>query len=458
MKTSVLKQHIRKSILLFVGWLLWASCSDFLDVKPDGKLAVPTKLKDLNALLNNNSIMNQNLPGETEESADNIYLSDDVFNAEEEYARNVYLWKEKYLFAENSRINAWYNTYQAVYSSNAVLEGLASIGLTNTNRDQFNQLKGWALFLRALRYYYAAQIWAPVYNESTAGTAIGLPIRTHTDFNTPTVRATVEDTYGLIVDDLKSAIFLLPASERISKTIPGRAAAFGLLARVYLSMQKYDEAGKYADSCIMLHPKLLEYDAIDPTPTYPFEQFNEEVVFEAGLRTTILTPNVAKVNPELYRLYDEEDLRKNLFFVKSDDGTFRFRGGYNSFVGFAGIASDEMYLIRAEYYARNGDIPEALSDINDLLRRCWPSDGTFQELRISDQSTLLDTIITERRKQLLFRGLRWTDLRRLNLEGAEITLTREVNGEMYTLPPNSLRYTLPIPDDIIQLTGIPQNP
>lgn len=453
-----MKQYIKKSFLLFVGGFLWTSCTDFLDAKPDGKLAVPTTLKDLNALLSNYDVMNQNLPGEIEESSDNIYLTDDVFNALEEHSQNVYLWKEKHLFAENSRINAWYNTYQAVYSSNAVLESLASIGLTNANRDQFNQLKGWALFLRALRYYYAAQTWAPVYDESTAGTAIGLPIRTHTDFNTPTVRATVEDTYGLIVDDLKSAISLLPASGRISKTIPNKAAAFGLLARVYLSMQKYDDARKYADSCIMLHPELLAYETIDSNITYPFEQFNEEVIFDAGVGTGILNPNRAKVNLELYKLYDDNDLRKQLFFEVEDNGTFRFRGGYNAYVGFAGIAADEMYLIRAECYAREGEISKALSDINRLLRRSWASDATYQDLLLTNQSELLDTIITERRKQLLFRGLRWTDLRRLNLEGAEITLTREVNGKTYKLLPNSLRYTLPIPDDIIRLTGMTQNP
>src|SRR5690606_38995216 len=131
----------------------------------------------------NYSIMNQNLPGEAEESADNLYLPDEVFNAREEYSQNVYLRKDRNQFTENSRINAWYNTYGAVYSSNAVLEGLGAIGLTDANRDQFNQLKGWALFLRALRYYYAAQIWAPPYEESTAEAQMGLPLRTHTDFN-----------------------------------------------------------------------------------------------------------------------------------------------------------------------------------------------------------------------------------------------------------------------------------
>ena len=67
-------------------------------------------------------------------------------------------------------------------------------------------------------------------------------------------------------------------------------------------------------------------------------------------------------------------------------------------------------------------------------------------------------ILLERRKELLMRGLRWMDLKRLNMEGAAITLTRTVNGQVYTLPPNDLRYALPIPEDVIAISGMQQNP
>lgn len=56
------------------------------------------------------------------------------------------------------------------------------------------------------------------------------------------------------------------------------------------------------------------------------------------------------------------------------------------------------------------------------------------------------------------RGLRWMDLKRLNKDSANIILTRQVNGQTYTLQPNDLRYALPLPEDIIQITGMQQNP
>jgi len=67
--------------------------------------------------------------------------------------------------------------------------------------------------------------------------------------------------------------------------------------------------------------------------------------------------------------------------------------------------------------------------------------------------------LKERRKELLFRGLRWTDLRRLNLDPRfAVTLARNVSGQIYSLPPEDPRYAWPIPDDEIQASGIPQNP
>jgi hypothetical protein len=66
--------------------------------------------------------------------------------------------------------------------------------------------------------------------------------------------------------------------------------------------------------------------------------------------------------------------------------------------------------------------------------------------------------LLERRRELLFRGLRFTDLLRLNKEGYQIALLRNLNGQQYALPPNSPLYVLPIPPDEIALTGEEQNP
>ena len=121
-----------------------------------------------------------------------------------------------------------------------------------------------------------------------------------------------------------------------------------------------------------------------------------------------------------------------------------------------GIATDEVYLTRAECYARAGKVSEAMNDLNTLMIKRWKA-GTFIPFTATSTSEALSIILEERRKETLFRGLRWLDLRRLNSEGANITLTRNVDNQTYKLEPNSPRYALPLPPDVISLTGIPQN-
>ena len=70
----------------------------------------------------------------------------------------------------------------------------------------------------------------------------------------------------------------------------------------------------------------------------------------------------------------------------------------------------------------------------------------------------LAKVLTERRKELLMRGLRWTDLRRLNRDSRfAVTLSRTVQGQEYLLPPGDPRYTLLIPNEVIVNSGIAQN-
>jgi hypothetical protein len=98
-----------------------------------------------------------------------------------------------------------------------------------------------------------------------------------------------------------------------------------------------------------------------------------------------------------------------------------------------------------------------MTDLNTLLRKRWKS-GTFADRTASSDADALNLILIERRKELVFRGLRWSDLRRLNLDGANITLTRKISGINYTLSPNDSRWVFLIPAQEINQSGIPQNP
>ena len=106
---------------------------------------------------------------------------------------------------------------------------------------------------------------------------------------------------------------------------------------------------------------------------------------------------------------------------------------------------------------RNGNVVNGLDDLNILLKNRFAS-TSFVPLSITDSQIALDTILAERRKELIYRELRWMDVKRLNKEGRNITLKKSVNGVGYTLPPNDLRFAVAIPEDIIARSRMQQNP
>jgi tetratricopeptide (TPR) repeat protein len=321
-----------------------------------------------------------------------------------------------------------------------------------------NNAVGQAHYHRARAFYNLAQIFTLAYDPTSAPKDLGIPLRMATDFNVVSERASNEETYQQIIQDLKKAIALLPVLQP-SVVRPSKPAAYGLLSRVYLAMNKYNEAKLYADSCLSFNFKFLDFNTLNATLTYPVTRFNSEV-----LNDNLISPsapvqiNITKTVPELYNQYAANDLRKVIFFRTNTGNTYTFKGSYLGNNGlFGGVAIDEVILNRAECLIRAGDVNNGLKDLNALLVNRYKT-GTYVPYVNLSQTDALNLVLLERRKELLMRCLRWTDIKRLNKMGANIVLKRDVNNTIYTLEPNSPRYALPIPEDIIAISGMLQNP
>lgn len=442
-------------IILLTHLLIFSSCKKYLDAKPDKMLVVPNTLRDIQALLDNNSTMNRFSPAAGESSADDYYLADEAWaSMYYESSRRTYLWQTG-IFNDHFP-NDWSTTYDAVYFANIALENIADIPRQPSNAKDWDNVKGSALFFRAKAFFEAAIVWAKAYDASSASSDLGIPLRLTSDFNIPSERARVKETFECITGDLKEAIQLLP-EKPLHVMRPSKGAAFGLLARVLLYMQDHTNAEAYADSALKINSILIDYNTLDPSSYYPVPRFNEEVI----MNSIMLIPEnlyYGYIDSNLYRSYAEDDLRKAVFFKPSTEGFPQFYGSYfESGNLFNGIATDEMYLIRAECAARNGDIKTSLDDLNFLLSKRYKA-GTFTPYNTANADEALGWVLAERRKELVYRGLRWMDLKRLNQETAyAVSLKRTINGKTYELPPNDKRYALPIPDDVISLTGMEQN-
>lgn len=123
------------------------------------------------------------------------------------------------------------------------------------------------------------------------------------------------------------------------------------------------------------------------------------------------------------------------------------------------MLSDEVYLIRAECRARSGDLSGAMSDLNALLKKRWNKSAIFREYTANTIEEAVKLILTERRKELLYRGTMWSDMRRMSLEPTyALSFSRSINGQLYQLLPNGSGYIHQIPQVIIELSGMEQNP
>lgn len=449
--------------LLVAAVLPVSSCRKaFLGQKPSTDLLVPNSLTVFQELLDNTQVMNIS-PALGEVSADNYYLLYDTWVALDTKEYNAYIWAPD-LFDGQGLVSDWDIPYQQVFYANTVLQGLEGIQPDSADQEKWNMLKGWALFNRAFAFYNIAQLFAEPYDSSTASIDAGIPIRLSPDINERTVRASIHASYAQILTDLDAAEALLPATIPVNNlNRPCKLAVQALLARIYLSVRDYADAEKYADSALNVYHDLIDYNTLDTNAVIPVANNLPEILYQSnfpqpGNGNTLqgLICGGCIVDTNLMASYDRNDLRRKVFYFQRAQDTFILKGSYSGTIfPFSGLATDELYLIRAECNARAGNTVNSLNDLDTLLTYRWRK-GTFTAY--SNTVAALDTVLAERRKELAFRGIRWSDLRRLNQEGWNITLHRNINGQSYLLPPGSNLYTLPIPPDVIQLSHIPQNP
>ncbi len=438
--------------------LACTGCSkDWLDAKPEASIAVPSDLEDFQALLDNPNI--HQYPGLGEAGSDNYYVDQSVISSLGQYGLDFYLWSKNGW--SYPTLYEWEFPYQGILVSNLVLEGLAKKGVKELNPGKWNEVAGNAYFFRALAYAGLIEQFANVYNAATADTDQGVPLRLSSNINEQQGRVSIQTVYNQIIADLGQSAGLLPATARY-RTRPVRTAAYGLLSRVYLSIDQYDSARKYSQLALSLYDQLLDFNTLTYNDQFSLPQYydNPEVIFYTPMLTApTLYQYAATVDSSLYKSYDANDLRK-LHFFRDNGGRIVWAGSYSGNVSqlFGGIAASELYLILAEVYARKGETTPALELLNKLLVKRF-SAAHFVPATAASAAEALQVILQERRKETAFRGLRWADLRRFSKQPASaVTVKRFANNETVVLAPGDKKYAWIIPPSEVLASGIPQNP
>lgn len=538
---------MKKIFIYFLSILLLSGCSDFLtleDLTQKNSSNFPQTPDDIySSLLSAYAAI-----GEIE----GVYwqnflilseiMSDDRFGGGSTVDRMILAVNEYKKNQDNMYSYIWSKYYKGIHRVHFVLESLDKV--TWESEQQKNKIIGQAHFLRGLMYFDLCRLFGTV----------PLVLSTQSE-SLP--KAPVDDLYSLIFSDLKKAITLLPSTQ-LSEIADGERglatkwAAEALMARAYLFYSGYykkesislddgtslnkQEVINYLENCIASSGHNLISDFRNLWPySYSNKEYgyakdnnlewigedgaNVETVFAwkyspkagnfanrvnlyFGIKGQDQIPfgkgwGFGTVNPQLYELWPDEDLRKQASIYYVNDPT----EGTTGYVWNGEANQQETGYWQKKY------IPINVRDANDKIVNysvvMYGATTNFQEnntqdivvIRFADVLLMaaelgapksqeylnkvrtraklpsvpvtLDNIKKERRFELAFEGIRYYDLLRWGDAEKEINKIKDVPAyNLNVLTPVTVKFRpetggfLPIPENEILLSNgvLEQNP
>ncbi|MDF2380218.1 RagB/SusD family nutrient uptake outer membrane protein [Nostoc ellipsosporum NOK] len=453
-------------ILILSTLMIATGCRKYVDIKTQGNL-IPKETVNYRYLLNNENTFASSA-GVLDIPSDDIYIADaaqmnDLSSSSfyQFYVR-YYTWQSAIYTLNGESDPDWDYLYKIIYNANVVISEVgASTGGTEAEK---NQLMAEAKVHRADAYLTLVNMYAKPYGASAA-TDPGVPL-----ILSPTVDATlsrnpVAQVYQQIIDDLTSSYPFLPV-RNTHNTLPSRAAAFAILARVNLYKGDFAKAGIWADSSLNIQNTLNDLGSLTTT-TYPRQLLNPEVILVKKARLSLgYSPSAFRLSDSLLNLLGTNDRRYALFTAAASNVSATYTGRYyfrerigNFETRNYGPTVPEMMLIKAESLARSGNTTDAITLVNNLRAKRFTT-ATYVPVTAANAQQALIEVIKERQRELFCAGLRWFDQRRMKDDPLFArTHTRVFLGNNYTLASNSNRYVFPIADFYRSFNpGITPNP
>lgn len=472
MKSSIKYIHI----LLVTLALSFSACKDsFLDLKNPQSLPLNGTIKDLATLTTAGNgayaqLKDVNYYGRSFLVIPELF-GDNAFVSRSNGGR--YIEEDAFTITRESGVgvSAWAAMYRTIVNANITInegEKLAPL-------PAHNQIIGEMYALRALAYFDLVRMFAQPYNFTANGSHLGVPIvAERKDELIKPARASVAEVYAQIILDLKKSLTLMVTPQKQAKLTP--TAANALLAKVYLYMEDWTNAEKYATDAITGPYTLLARTAY---VTSWANKFSVESLFEVATSTNDnLGANSigyfyeqagygeGLATADLYAQYTATDVRRSLiqvgvrkvtfenpaYFIKKYPRGITTTRDDNSKV----LRLSEVYLIRAEARAELGKTDAtkdvgALSDLNMIVQR---ADLTATAVTGLTGDPLVERILLERRKELAFEGNRFFDLTRRK---QDVTHIRSDSQVVLTYPNQKFVYPIPFAE-ITANPNIKQNP
>ena len=363
--------------------------------------------------------------------------------------------------------NTYENFYSKIMACNVVIDNAeSSLG----TEGEIANLMGGALTLRAYYYFHLVNIFATPYNDkrSAPEQRPGVSIVTKSEIlDEGYARSSVAQVYKQITEDIERAIVLL---ER-DKVDNGRfrvnyVAAHLIASRIYLYMEEWDQVIAHATKAMAGAPGLVylpdyaysnQYSPENSTNPVVSSAFPETIFVYGAMPTTMgFAGTPVCLSDDLVNSYtDNGDSRNGKYFKKMASYYMypymelkhgRAERGYV-------WRTAELYLNRAEAYMQKYKAGEssagqlAVNDLNELRSNRITG---YTDYQLSTAEDLEKLCKAERRRELIFEGHRWFDLRRYGMPRIEHKwIADEGKTTTYVLEENDPGYTVPIPQAVL---------
>lgn len=433
-------------LFALVSTMTFVGCADFVEVElPSSQLPSEAVFEDnttataamvsIYAQMRNNGLLNGNPDGMTYKLGE--YADEMIFYGLSEPSDTSF--PDNTVLPTNAIIQRWWNaTYSQIYAANAVLEGVAnSTALTTAQKEQ---LRGEALFVRALLHFYLVNLYGAI------------PYIETTDYrvNSTVSRMSVPTIYEHLTDDLLAAEELL-AVEYITfdRVRPNKATVEALLARVYLYNGQWAAAADMA-SAVLNNADLygwetdldLVFKKESTTTIWHLMPSSDGMnTNEAGAHIFLEgPPPVSSLTSNLVDAFETGDNRRTKWIKAVTDGNETWYHAYKYKAIDNNVSSieysimfrtAELYLIRAEARARQGELTNAKEDLNMIRTTA----GLGNTMAVT-QNEILTAIEQERRVELFTEGHRFFDLKRTGRLDAVLDSKTgwEVTDQLLPLP------------------------
>ena len=427
------------------------------------------------------------------------------------YAVNGYtntfgdIWRWEIL-ATNPQIEAVYGSlYSLIGNCNFLLDNAEKLKKTLTDDDELDRLEtycGEAYFARALAYSELIKLYCVDYkSDEEAKNELGVVLKTKYYDKEPIKRASLYDSYQLVLSDLDKAAEYLKLSDDYDPAVDGylfnnavyfnEYTVYALRARVALYMRDYKEAIKYSTKIIdsgmyTLSKANVEYSSGMSYYDYMWQYDHAtEIIWKVGftstnyggaLGTVFFNYDYSSFKPDyvpakwVLDLYASGDMRYNSFFYEAQTGythglvwplLYKYWGNQTLY-GEAQLLNtsmpkvfrlSEQYLIRAEAYAmqETPDYSKANKDISTLMAARYITAAGSTTMNAGNA---LDIIEKERVRELYMEGFRLHDLKRWG-KGFERTPQDQSlsNGSSLKVDAGNPLFVWPIPQHEIESPG-----